>query len=81
MADTTSTTDSSPIVYFHNTRDTFTQCGNGSNKPGLGHPEHNPNDNRCSDCALLCCPLAFMVDIICLPYVLWSSLHKYLTKM
>ena len=70
MAENTSVPDPSPVVYFPNTQDTFTACAEGCNKPGLAHPAHNPYNNRCSDCALVCCPLAFIADIILLPYVL-----------
>lgn len=43
----------------------FVNCCIGCEKPGLGSNEHNPGDNDCSDCALVCCPCALALDIIC----------------
>ena len=44
--------------------ETYVNCGEGCRKPGLGSPSHDPYNDRCSDCALICCPCAFGLDII-----------------
>ena len=54
--------------YFPLTNETYSKCGEGCNKPGLGHPDNDPSTNECGDCALLCCPCAFTIDILILPY-------------
>ena len=51
------------FCYFVNS--TWDDCCYGCDKPGIGAENHNPADNQCSDCALLCCPCAFICDIFC----------------
>ena len=53
---------------FPLTRETYIKCGEGCKKPGLGDPQHDPSANECGDCALLCCPCAFIIDLLTLPY-------------
>ena len=50
------------------TTNTHSLCCEGCEKPGLGSPEHNPYDETSSDCALLCCPCAFLKDLFTYPY-------------
>lgn len=40
-------------------------CCIGCDKPGLGSNAHDPYNNSCSDCALLCVPCTIVIDIIC----------------
>lgn len=40
-------------------------CCIGCDKPGLGAQDHDPGDNSCSDCALVCVPCTLLLDIIC----------------
>ena len=40
-------------------------CLFGCDKPGIGSAQHNPGDNRCSDCALCCVPFTLIADILC----------------
>ena len=66
---------------FHLTRTTITNCDEGCDKPGVGSASHNPYDNNCdSDCAIVCCPCAFVIDIImlvCTPLrYLYRKCHK-----
>lgn len=49
---------------------TFTEqaldyCCIGCDKPGIASAEHDPADNRCSDCAIVCVPCTIIVDILC----------------
>jgi hypothetical protein len=58
---------------FPLTNETFIKCGEGCDKPGLAHPDHNPYDNSCGDCAMFCCPCAFVTDVFTLPFrtIMW----------
>ena len=59
------------------TKKTYTNCCIGCDKPGLESPRHDPYDNNCSsDCAIFCCPCAFITDIITYPYELYKQLTK-----
>ncbi len=64
---------------FPLTNDTIDNCCIGCDKPGLTHPEHNPYDNKCSDCAIFCCPCAFVTDVFAFPFRcigwLWTRLR------
>lgn len=40
-------------------------CCAGCNKPGIGSSVHNPSDNECSDCALVCLPCTLVFDLLC----------------
>ena len=62
---------------FPLTRETRIKCLQGCEKPGLGHPDHDPSANECGDCALLCCPCAFTIDILTLPYRVIRRLFRY----
>ena len=62
---------------FPLTRETYIKCGEGCNKPGLGHPQHDPSANECADCALMCCPCAFTIDLLTLPYRAIRRLFMY----
>ena len=42
----------------------FDNCCIGCDKPGIGAADHNPADNRNSDCTLCCCPCALILDIV-----------------
>lgn len=53
-----------PCVYTHMEK-ALDLCCIGCEKPGIGSNEHNPADNECSDNALMCCPCALVLDIIC----------------
>ena len=55
------------------TRQTFVDCSEGCDKPGVGSPNHDPYDQDCSDLAVCCCPCAFTIDIITLPFrpIIW----------
>ena len=65
---------------FPLTNETFIKCGEGCNKPGLSHPAHDPYDNKCSDCALFCCPCAFVTDVFTMPFrpfvCLWRRIRN-----
>ena len=50
--------------YFH-VEQQFDYCCIGCDKPGVGSMEHNPGNNSCGDCALIFCPCALLMDIIC----------------
>lgn len=50
--------------YTH-TEKIYDLCCIGCDKPGLGSQEHDPGDNSCSDCALVCIPCALLLDIFC----------------
>ena len=58
----------SALFSFPETNGTFSSCSEGCNKPGLGSPSHNPYDNKLSDCALICCPCTFILDLVTCPY-------------
>jgi hypothetical protein len=49
--------------YTH-TEKIFDICCLECDKPGIGSKEYIPN-NTCNDCALLCCPVSFVLDILC----------------
>lgn len=53
--------------------DTINNCCIGCDKPGIGAADHNPYDNSCSDCALFCCPCAFIIDLITFPCRFYNS--------
>ena len=53
---------------FPLTNETIVKCGEGCDKPGLGHPDHDPYNNACGDCAMFCCPCAFVTDIFTMPF-------------
>ena len=40
-------------------------CCIGCDKPGPGSPDHNPGNNSCNDCGLICCPCSLVMDILC----------------
>ena len=65
---------------FPLTNETFIKCGEGCNNPGLSHPAHDPYDNKCSDCALFCCPCAFATDVFTMPFrpfvCLWRRIRN-----
>ena len=54
------------ICPYTHVQKTFDNCCIGCDKPGIGSPEHNPGDNSCSDCSLICCPCALVIDILCI---------------
>ena len=62
---------------FPLTEETYINCCKGCNKPGLGHPQHDPSANECADCALMCCPCAFTIDLLTLPYRAFRRLFRY----
>ena len=43
----------------------FDLCCIGCDKPGIGAVDHDPGNNSCNDCAILCCPCFLLMDIIC----------------
>ena len=49
-------------------------CANGCNKPGIGSPRHDPYADRCSDCAAVCLPCAFIADLLTCPF---RSCYEY----
>ena len=53
--------------FFPLVNNTIENCCIGCDKPGIGAADHNPSDNSCNDCALLCCPVAFVIDLITMP--------------
>lgn len=56
---------------------TYTNCCNGCEKPGLGAPDHNPDNVDClHDCSIFCCPCALIMDIITYPYQVYTQLMK-----
>ena len=52
---------------FNLTRKAFKSCADGCDKPGLSHPNHDPYDVNCGDCAIFCTPCTFIIDSITLP--------------
>ena len=56
--------------YLPYTQETFDNCCIGLNKPGIAHPRNNPYNNSLSDCAIVCCPCALMIDLFILPFKL-----------
>lgn len=50
------------------TRMACSSCIKGCDKPGLGHPNHDPYDNSLSDCAACCIPITIPIDIILYPF-------------
>ena len=40
-------------------------CEEGCDKPGIGHPQHDPGKNKCGDCDLCCIPIYIPIDILC----------------
>ena len=50
--------------YTH-TEKSFDLCCVECDKPGIGSKDHVPNDNCCNQCTLLCCPVAFVLDVLC----------------
>ena len=50
--------------YTH-TEKVYDLCCIGCDKPGLGSVDHDPGDNSCNDCALLCLPCALILDFFC----------------
>ncbi len=64
------------IRLFNLTRKTITDCGEGCDKPGVGSPNHDPYDNDCKDCAMMCCPFALVIDLIMLPTLPFRCLYK-----
>jgi len=61
---------------FNLTRKACQSCGEGCDKPGLAHPQHNPYDNSCGDCAMICAPLTLVIDLIMLPLLPFRLLHQ-----
>ncbi len=53
---------------FPLTAKTYNNCCIGCDKPGLGASNHNPSQNRISDCAFWCSPVAFVIDLISSPF-------------
>ena len=65
---------------FPLTNETFIKCSEGCNNPGVSHPAHDPYDNKCGDCALCCCPCAFVTDVFTMPFrpfvYLWQRIRN-----
>ena len=61
---------------FNLTRKACQSCGEGCDKPGLAHPQHNPYDNSCGDCAMFCAPCTIVIDLIMLPLLPFMLLNK-----
>ena len=43
-------------------------CADGCNKPGIGSSQNDPYADKCSDCAAVCLPCAFIADLLTCPY-------------
>ena len=54
-----------PKCPYTRTEKTFDYCCIGCDKPGIGAKDHDPGNNSWDDCALCCCPCAFVIDVIC----------------
>ena len=54
-----------PRCPYTHVKQSWDYCCIGCDKPGPGSPEHNPSNNACSDCGLLCTPCALVIDILC----------------
>ena len=65
---------------FPLTHQTFVDCSEGCDKPGVGSPNHDPYDKDCGDLALCCCPCAFTIDFVSLPFRLFSWLWRKIRR-
>ena len=57
--------DYRPRVPYTYTERACDDCCDGCDKPGIGSKNHDPNDNSCDDCALICVGCTSILDIIC----------------
>ncbi len=64
-----------PIPYCLLSNSTIDSCCEGCDKPGLGSKDHDPSQNSCSDCALVCYPCAIIADLLCCPYRTYFNLR------
>ena len=62
-----------PLSYCLLTNNACDLCCEGCDKPGLGSADHDPSNNSCDDCALVCLPCTLIGDFLCFPYRLYFN--------